>query len=305
MLTSIAPSAFLTTPRFPPLPRLSHLWLLSNLYSRLCNDFQTPRSWFFARNVQRSCFVQGHHSGQASNVSPAPSSKLWSGTQPQYCIRMKNAAESAPSACIPASCTLKCSRCTRNSSYKSKTTEHISTRYVCSLNAASAADHPDYILQLRAQIKPVVSTSPLDDRHYLDIVAYWKEHCKQLQERCNDLQIENSRLERSNHSLTKHTTCVPESSPGSVTNASKQKARGASPIRIARRRKGDQQAERSVAETQNEIDDDMDFLDGLGEGKFLIASSSYSMLTNGVRGDSSNRGAVHDAQAMSNYIAQR
>jgi hypothetical protein len=51
-------------------------------------------------------------------------------------------------------------------------------------------------------------------------------------------------------------------------NTSKRKACAASPTRTVKRLKGDQPFERSVAETQKEIDEDMDFLDGLGQGKF-------------------------------------
>jgi hypothetical protein len=81
------------------------------------------------------------------------------------------------------------------------------------------------------------------------------------------LRNENSRLERSNHSLTKATNFDADLDSGNVTNSPKRKARAASPVRTAKRRKGDEQVERTVAETRDEIDEDMDFLDSLGQGK--------------------------------------
>jgi hypothetical protein len=67
--------------------------------------------------------------------------------------------------------------------------------------------------------------------------------------------------------LTKATSCDVELGSGTVTNAPKRKGRAVSPARTAKRRKGDEQIERTVAETQDEIDEDMDFLDSLGQGK--------------------------------------
>lgn len=81
------------------------------------------------------------------------------------------------------------------------------------------------------------------------------------------MRNENSRLERSNHSLTKATSFDADLDSGDATNAPKRKARAASPVRTAKRRKGNEQVERTVAETQDEIDEDMDFLDSLGQGK--------------------------------------
>lgn len=182
-------------------------------------------------------------------------------------ISQKHAGQSAAPACTSGPRALKRSRCTCNSSYKGKAGKYNSPRCVSLLTAAISANVPAYILQLRDQIRPGASTSTLDDQHYLDLVAYWKERCEQLQKECNDLRTENNRLERSNHSLTKHTACVPDKSSDSVTNALKRKARGASPTRTARRRKGDQPIERSLAETQDDINDDMDFLDKLGQGE--------------------------------------
>lgn len=131
------------------------------------------------------------------------------------------------------------------------------------------AYHVDYVLQLRDQLRPGSPGSDHpDNAHYLDLVAYWKGQCQRLQDDCDQLRNENSKLERSNHSLTSRESYTPGNAPINVVDASKRKARAASPSRNVKRLKGDHPVERSVAETQEEIDEDMDFLDGLGLGKF-------------------------------------
>ncbi|KAJ8115876.1 hypothetical protein OPT61_g2568 [Boeremia exigua] len=135
-------------------------------------------------------------------------------------------------------------------------------------------DHLDYIVQLREQVRP--GSAPSEHREqggYIDLVAYWKEQCRTLQDECSHLRNENSRLERSNHSLAHHTGLVPDGATANAMNTSKRKARVGSPARNVKRQKGEQPVERSVAETQEEIDNDMDFLDGLGqEGADLTES---------------------------------
>lgn len=67
-------------------------------------------------------------------------------------------------------------------------------------------------------------------------------------------------------------------------NTSKRKARAASPTRNVKHLKGDPPVERSVAETQEEIDQDMDFLDGLGQGKSSSCSTLAGVLIDNNRG---------------------
>jgi hypothetical protein len=130
------------------------------------------------------------------------------------------------------------------------------------------ANHVDYVLQLRDQVRPgSPETNHPSEEHYLDLVAYWKNQCERLQEENDQLRNENTRLERSNHSLTSRTSCTPDFAPGNAMNTSKRKARTASPTRNPKRMKGDQSVDRSVEETQEEIDEDMDFLDSLGQGE--------------------------------------
>ncbi|KAJ4987661.1 hypothetical protein SVAN01_06828 [Stagonosporopsis vannaccii] len=126
----------------------------------------------------------------------------------------------------------------------------------------------DYIANLRDQVR--AGSSPSEHQNhgdYLDLVAYWKEQCRRLQDECDHLRNENSRLERSNHSLAHSTACTPDMSPVNALQPSKRKARAVSPARCVKRMKIDQPVERSAAETQEEIDEDMEFLDGLGQAK--------------------------------------
>lgn len=113
------------------------------------------------------------------------------------------------------------------------------------------------------------------EEHYLDLVAYWKNQCERLQEENYQIRNENTRLERSNHSLTNRASCTPDFALVSAMNTSKRKARAASPTRHQKRLKGDQPADRSVVETQEEIDEDMDFLDSLGQGGLISSLLCY------------------------------
>lgn len=127
------------------------------------------------------------------------------------------------------------------------------------------ADQVDYILQLRNQVRP---GSPVSEHgHHIDLVQYWKEQCRRLQDECDHLRTENSKLERSNHSLTNRTSCTPDVPPTNAMNVSKRKAGAKSPSRTVKRTKVDPQNENSAAETQEIIEDDFDFLDGLGQGE--------------------------------------
>ncbi|KAJ4366721.1 hypothetical protein N0V95_000050 [Ascochyta clinopodiicola] len=132
----------------------------------------------------------------------------------------------------------------------------------------------DYVLQLRSQVRPCSAESDTCGQgHYLDLVAYWKEQCRRLQDECDGLRSENIKLERSNHSLTSRTSCTSDTVSINTMNTSKRKAQTASPARNAKRCKGAQQGENSTTETQEIIDDDFNFLDGLGsEGTDLTES---------------------------------
>jgi hypothetical protein len=123
---------------------------------------------------------------------------------------------------------------------------------------------PDYVLQLREHCKPGQPASNAEElEHYLDLAGYWQDQCRQAQEECQRLRTINIRLERSNHTLTQRTS---SSSPGPASTASKRKA-AASPIRSSKRPKAS--GEQTVAQTQEAIENDYDFLERLGDGGML------------------------------------
>ncbi|KAH6625235.1 hypothetical protein C7974DRAFT_196629 [Boeremia exigua] len=135
----------------------------------------------------------------------------------------------------------------------------------------------DYIVQLRDQIRPGSSPSEHHEHGgYLDLVAYWKEQCRKLQDECDHLRHENSRLERSNHSLTHRSSCTSDAAPVNAMNTSKRKARTSSPTRNVKRQKESQPVQRSVTETQEDIDDNMDFLDGLGQEGMNLTEALFT-----------------------------
>lgn len=130
-----------------------------------------------------------------------------------------------------------------------------------------SADCLEYVLQLRDQVRPKsLGSEHHENGQYLDLVAYWKEQCRRLQDECDSLRSENAKLERSNHHLTNLTSSMTDLVSGNTLNTSKRKARAASPTRTVKRPKAAPQVEQSVAETQDAIEDDFDFLDELGQG---------------------------------------
>ena len=152
----------------------------------------------------------------------------------------------------------------------------------------TTTDCTDFVLQLRRQVRP---DSPQFDNQehgqYIDLVGYWKERCRTLLDECETLRKENAKLERSNHLLTNRASCTRDTSPVNAMNTSKRKARAASPARNLKRPKGVQQVEHSVAETQEGIDNDFDFLDSLGQGKLPLHLGPIYELTRGDRGSQS------------------
>lgn len=93
-----------------------------------------------------------------------------------------------------------------------------------------------------------------------------------MQNECNILRSENAKLERSNQLLTSRTSQTHDIRPSGIGQTPKRKAPTASVARVSKRPKTSQQKndEQSVTETQEAIEGDFDFLDGLGTGEFLL-----------------------------------
>jgi hypothetical protein len=127
----------------------------------------------------------------------------------------------------------------------------------------------DYVLQLRAHCKPGQPAHGDEDiGHYLDLVGYWREQCQKVQEENDRLRSINIRLERSNHLLSQHTNTTPDERPGTAPGIAKRKS-AASPTRSPKRPKPPllKSAEQTVAQTQEGIESDYNFLEGLGDGE--------------------------------------
>ncbi|KAF3009798.1 hypothetical protein E8E13_010086 [Curvularia kusanoi] len=158
----------------------------------------------------------------------------------------------------------------------SPSSAHIALAIVLLRKKPPGTSARDYIKQLRSQLRSDASASEQYSGRYLDLVAYWKEQCQLLQTQCDSLRTENSRLERSNRSLTKGAGCDVNPMPSNNTSASKRKPRSISPARSPKRRKDNDQAERSIADTQDEIDEDMDFLDNLGQEGTILTEALFT-----------------------------
>ncbi|KAL5113996.1 hypothetical protein ACEQ8H_008101 [Pleosporales sp. CAS-2024a] len=146
----------------------------------------------------------------------------------------------------------------------------------------------DFVLQLRTHYKSGrTAVDPADYGHYLDLACYWKEQCQRAQDECERLQSINIRLERSNQSLSQRMS-VPSAQaldtatderpmaanstrPGTA-NATKRKA-PASPSKSSKRPRvpAAKASEPTVAQTQESIENDFEFLEGLGaDGSALV-----------------------------------
>jgi hypothetical protein len=125
----------------------------------------------------------------------------------------------------------------------------------------------DYILQLRAHCKQGQPAHGEEDiGHYLDLVSYWREQCQKAQDESDRLRGINIRLERSNHLLSQRTTET-EERPGTAPSIGKRKG-AVSPTRSPKRPKPPPfKTEQTVAQTQESIENDYGFLEGLGDGE--------------------------------------
>jgi hypothetical protein len=126
----------------------------------------------------------------------------------------------------------------------------------------------DYVLRLRAQVKRGQNPIEQDDPgHYVDLVAYWKEQCQQAQEECNRLRTINTKLERSNQLLSSQSGTTPDHDASAP--AAKRKAPPAASVRSAKKPRAtpQSQAQKSVAAAQDTIENDLDFLEVLGDGQ--------------------------------------
>lgn len=148
-----------------------------------------------------------------------------------------------------------------------------------SASHARGIDLKDHILQLRNHIRhrdPAIHRQ--GDGQYLDLVAYWQDLYQKAQSECDRLRIINTKLERSNHLLSNLANIPSNTSIDIATATSKRKAPSAAVVRPPKRSKAPFQSlgEQSTAAAQETINNDFEFLDGLGEG--MRSTPPYDLL---------------------------
>ncbi|KAH7380527.1 hypothetical protein DE146DRAFT_749377 [Phaeosphaeria sp. MPI-PUGE-AT-0046c] len=132
----------------------------------------------------------------------------------------------------------------------------------------------DYVQILREHCRPGQPPSEAEEHgHYLDLAGYWQDQCQRAQDECSRLRSTNVRLERSNHQLSQQVKIDPQERRGTASGFSKRKA-AASPTRSPKRPKPS--VEQTIAETQEGIEHDFVFLDGLGSDGAALVETLYS-----------------------------
>jgi hypothetical protein len=158
------------------------------------------------------------------------------------------------------------------------------------------------VLRLREHYRLGQPAQTLEEHgHYLDLVSYWREECRKAQVECDRLQSINIRLERSEHQLSQRASTIlngghphivnnerpstaivarpntainarpstaTNAKPSTANNVAKRKAH-ASPTRPSKRPRASivKVSEQSIAQIQDGIESDFEFLEGLGDGK--------------------------------------
>ncbi|KAG9193582.1 hypothetical protein G6011_03617 [Alternaria panax] len=131
----------------------------------------------------------------------------------------------------------------------------------------------EYVLQLRAQIKPGLDPRERDGPgRYVDEVAYWKARCQKAEEECEKLRGTNIKLERSNHLLS--SLSGPVLDVGAAAYTTKRKAPSSSPLRSKPSRQAQKQS--PAAAVQETIENDLDFLDVLGKDGSRLTEALYT-----------------------------
>lgn len=130
----------------------------------------------------------------------------------------------------------------------------------------------DHVAQLRSQIKrgqnPVEKANP---GCYVDQVVYWKERCKRAEDECDSLRNVNIKLERANQLLSSQTSTVTDIDTSAYT-------RPLSPKKASKRpRQTQKSVQDPVADAQETINHDLDFLEDMGKDGNALMQSLFSV----------------------------
>ncbi|USP78102.1 phosphatidylethanolamine-binding protein pebp [Curvularia clavata] len=130
----------------------------------------------------------------------------------------------------------------------------------------------DHVAQLRSKTKR--GRDPLDTVNpgcYIDQVAYWKERCKRAEDECDNLRNANIKLERSNQLLLRQIDTV-------VDLDASVNARPLSPKKSLKRPRSTQKrGQDPVADAQEAIDHDLDFLEAMGKDGNALMQSLFNV----------------------------
>jgi hypothetical protein len=127
----------------------------------------------------------------------------------------------------------------------------------------------EYLICLRSHSKRGRQIFAEEQQHrHLDSVAYWRERYERAEAKCHELEHRNIQLERANDALqAQHVLISPPISSKRKGDARKQAASSKRP------RGTPEVPENSAMAAQGTFGDDLDILDGLGEGNPLLQVS--------------------------------
>ncbi|OAL49046.1 hypothetical protein IQ07DRAFT_512640 [Pyrenochaeta sp. DS3sAY3a] len=136
----------------------------------------------------------------------------------------------------------------------------------------------DYILALRSHIKG--GRHPIDTPQrdqYLELVHYWHNEYQKTREECDRLRSLNVKLERSNRQLSLQCGMITDQEEVSSQLAKRKSTSASSGTRPKRSRQAKQitTTQSGPDETQEAIEKDAEFLDGLGEDGSSLAEHLF------------------------------
>ena len=133
------------------------------------------------------------------------------------------------------------------------------------------------MLQLRAQIKLGLDPRERDGPgRYIDQVTYWKQRCLHAEDECKNLQSINTKLERLNKSFA--STCAAAPDINTIIREQEDNYPAKSLSRSPTRKKQVQKrGQRPTTPARDTIEDDMDFLELLGDNGTRLTEALYAM----------------------------
>ncbi|KAA8621854.1 hypothetical protein PtrSN002B_005267 [Pyrenophora tritici-repentis] len=134
----------------------------------------------------------------------------------------------------------------------------------------------EYLLQLRAQIKLGLDPRKRDNPgHYIDQATYWKHRCLHAENECENLRNINTKLDRSNKTLASSCATAPDIDM-IIQNGEDRSPSVSSGRSPTRKKQTQKRVQRPTAAAQDTIEDDMDFLELLGNDGNRLTEALYT-----------------------------